>query len=973
MGDSLFDLQGSVGLDTAKVESGFDAMLRKATQFGDRVSSTLEGAGKRGGELLSKGIKIGLGDVGAAVDSLVSITESGLKGIPVVGAGIAAAFHEVSGVMLDATARGFAYNDLLKEQRIQLDLVTGSAEETRRQISEIGDIAYKTNVGKFILTDAVQDLQLFNVDAERALALVRGLANQATATGGGEGRVVALTDLVERVLETGKLDTRAMRQLIRQKIPVYDIIAEELQVSKREAMQLISSGTLSGNDLITIFTHQFNSPKWQQSAEEMTQTIDGLTARYKSGVNKLLGVATKPAYDTSVQTLSDANAAIRSKQAGQMAAQAQAALTPVTTMISNVEKALANGDLFGGALSTGQSIVEGLKKGVEEKAGEVLGAVKNLAGNVINTVTGPEGFDVNSPSKKMIPVGESVAEGVVVGFEDFMDGEGLLRLTTSINETVAQVRSRTNLERLTKREPDFLPTLRKEAERRGINPDHLLNVMALETAGTFRKNIDNGMGYVGLIQFGQAARKDVGLPAGTAEAQRYLSGISATEQLAYVFRYLDQHAHDASGRRMTLDTQSKVYAAVGPGHLSPSDDTVLWRSGSRGFANNQAWNYNHDSSIQQWELGKAAEAKLGAGINFTVNGGAITNTNPMPVAVVSTAASVSVAQSTAPATDANAPVLAGIEPVADTLPSGVWKGVTATHQALQPLIVDFDKLGDSADSAGDRTEADLEQIRSRVKGLGAEFKKLGLDSQTIGASFEQNFVSAFDAIGEEGHNFARDLSLGILRDVQHNVGAGLAHEFEQMLFGDGQPGGSKGLFGSIFKSIGGGSTAVATATTNNSVQVTANTTQTTVNTAAIQLNTAAVQQLAVSSQVGGGGGGGFLHELLHTAIGAVAGGLGGAHGGTDFTPGGKFKGFATGGDFVVGGAGGTDSQLVRFKATPGEHVSIRTPAQREQGAGSYVDNRKYITVNQHFGNRSDTIRTPAGAREFTEQLKRALR
>lgn len=38
-------------------------------------------------------------------------------------------------------------------------------------------------------------------------------------------------------------------------------------------------------------------------------------------------------------------------------------------------------------------------------------------------------------------------------------------------------------------------------------------------------------------------------------------------------------------------------------------------------------------------------------------------------------------------------------------------------------------------------------------------------------------------------------------------------------------------------------------------------------------------------------------------------------------------GFAGGGSFKVGGSGGTDSQLVAFRATPGERVSVRTPAQ----------------------------------------------
>lgn len=38
-------------------------------------------------------------------------------------------------------------------------------------------------------------------------------------------------------------------------------------------------------------------------------------------------------------------------------------------------------------------------------------------------------------------------------------------------------------------------------------------------------------------------------------------------------------------------------------------------------------------------------------------------------------------------------------------------------------------------------------------------------------------------------------------------------------------------------------------------------------------------------------------------------------------------GFATGGSFTVGGAGGTDSQLVAFRATPGEMVDVRRPGQ----------------------------------------------
>lgn len=44
--------------------------------------------------------------------------------------------------------------------------------------------------------------------------------------------------------------------------------------------------------------------------------------------------------------------------------------------------------------------------------------------------------------------------------------------------------------------------------------------------------------------------------------------------------------------------------------------------------------------------------------------------------------------------------------------------------------------------------------------------------------------------------------------------------------------------------------------------------------------------------------------------------------------------FASGGSFVVGGAGGTDSQKVTFNATPGEVVTIATPDQAASGIAS---------------------------------------
>ena len=45
-------------------------------------------------------------------------------------------------------------------------------------------------------------------------------------------------------------------------------------------------------------------------------------------------------------------------------------------------------------------------------------------------------------------------------------------------------------------------------------------------------------------------------------------------------------------------------------------------------------------------------------------------------------------------------------------------------------------------------------------------------------------------------------------------------------------------------------------------------------------------------------------------------------------------GFQTGGEFMVGGSGGADSQTVSFQATPGERVTVETPQQQSAADGS---------------------------------------
>lgn len=110
---------------------------------------------------------------------------------------------------------------------------------------------------------------------------------------------------------------------------------------------------------------------------------------------------------------------------------------------------------------------------------------------------------------------------------------------------------------------------------------------------------------------------------------------------------------------------------------------------------------------------------------------------------------------------------------------------------------------------------------------------------------------------------------------------------------------------------------------------------------------------SLTGAFGGGGGGGGIGGLLSGLFGGLFG-------------------FAQGGSFQVGGAGGVDSQLVAFKASPNERVSITKPGQDARGSAQVVEVRGvFVDDNGVIKARVDTMGREAaksGAALATQQV-----
>jgi hypothetical protein len=275
-------------------------------------------------------------------------------------------------------------------------------------------------------------------------------------------------------------------------------------------------------------------------------------------------------------------------------------------------------------------------------------AAKNIAGTISDTLTNGIGaaseageglgggilsglnaiWDFGSPSRRAIQLGLWIKEGLEIGLSR------------------GQARNYAAFKELTTKEPDFLRTLGIEAGKRNVNPDDMLNLMAIESG--FNKSVVNKFGYGGLGQVGRSERKELGLPQNDAAFKKLLEESSASWQLEHVlFPFLDMKIKENKGAARGGLTMSELYAMWGSGHATGNPESVHAAAGGKRagmYANNPLWDFNKDQRIQEWEFGAAAPNALGAGVKFSVNGLAnVTTANPMPVAIVGAGAGAGVA------------------------------------------------------------------------------------------------------------------------------------------------------------------------------------------------------------------------------------------------------------------------------------------------------------------------------------------
>ncbi|WP_048655297.1 phage tail protein [Sinorhizobium fredii] len=231
---------------------------------------------------------------------------------------------------------------------------------------------------------------------------------------------------------------------------------------------------------------------------------------------------------------------------------------------------------------------------------------------------------------------------------------------------------------------------------------------------------------------------------------------------------------------------------------------------------------------------------------------------------------------------------------------------TAIRTALSGVVDEVITAFKALPAAMIQIGADI--INGLIQGIKAQWEAVKGSVSEIATGIKDTFTGFFDihspsrVMAEIGTNIMQGLGLGmegssapVLATAQ-NVAGGIRGAFDGMeTVGSGLGDGISGAFDSV-----GSSLADAIKGTKQWRDV------------ALDALRSVASNLLSTMNFGGGFGGGIIKGLLGGLIG-----------------------FQNGGSFQVGGAGGIDSQLVAFRASPNETVSITKPGQRA-GGGTYA-------------------------------------
>ena len=241
---------------------------------------------------VGSGLKSLTGSANRAFAALQSITLRALQ------AGAVAAGAAVAGLVV-AIKSAVSSASNLETMGVAFTAITGSAKGSADLVAHLREESLRTGVEIGSMATMVRRLMANGMDVTEAKKMTSSLLDISGTLGLGTEEAKLLGIAISQVQAKGVVSMEELRQQIAEKgVPVFDVLAQKLDVTKGKLMEMVANGEVSSDVLMDAFSN-LEGPlaKFRGGADKLALTWQGSFNRMKAAMTNLFADAGAPLLD----------------------------------------------------------------------------------------------------------------------------------------------------------------------------------------------------------------------------------------------------------------------------------------------------------------------------------------------------------------------------------------------------------------------------------------------------------------------------------------------------------------------------------------------------------------------------------------------------------------------------------------------------------------------------------------------------
>ena len=278
---SIKDQTINVRANTGTAQSAVQSVRDKLAGIRDKVVSVKVNTG--GAEA----------DVAGMNNSLAEFaTKAGLAAIAVTA--LKSALSAGKAAFID-------YNAQLEQTRVAFTSMLGSAQLADTMIADLQKFAAETPFEMPGVRSSAQQLLAFGYDANEIIPTLTALGNAASGLGRGQDGFNHLAFVFGQIRTTGQLMGQDVMQLAQLGVPVKDILAKNLGLTKEELARIGELG-IDANVAIKALIDGMNE-RFPEMMKKQSETFEGVLSNIKDNIGQAFGLSGLPLFEDAKNML----------------------------------------------------------------------------------------------------------------------------------------------------------------------------------------------------------------------------------------------------------------------------------------------------------------------------------------------------------------------------------------------------------------------------------------------------------------------------------------------------------------------------------------------------------------------------------------------------------------------------------------------------------------------------------------------